>query len=91
MSQNKTAIEYTELKILVAPETMKYFLSTLKQSRRTIEKRTLSHWTDIEYWLKEPTYIEKWKLEILASLGKYNWAFFLLDPKNLPKDRKKDV
>ena len=77
--------EYTALKILVAPETMKYFLSTLKQTQKTIEKRTLSHWTDIEDWCKEPTYIEKWKLEILGSLSKYNWSFFLLKPTSLKK------
>lgn len=81
--------EYKALKIKVAPETMKYFLSTLKLKQKTVEKRTLSHWTDIEDWCKEPTYIEKWKLEILGSLGKYNWAFFLLEPNNLPKQKVK--
>lgn len=84
---SKLTQEYTELKILVAPETMKYFLRTLKQKPETIQKRTLTHWTDFQDWCKEPSYIEKWKLELLASLGKYNWSFFLLEPQNLPNKR----
>lgn len=88
MSKPALTQEYTELKILVHPKVMKYFLSTLKLKRKTIEKRTLSHWTDVDDWLKKPTYIEKWKLEILGSLSRYNWAFFLLEPDNLPNKRK---
>ena len=79
--------EYTELKIRVAPETMAYFLSKLKQKRQTIAKRILEPVWVLDDWCKEATYIEKWKLEILGSLSKYNWAFFLLEPKNLPTNQ----
>ena len=80
--------EYTAHKILVNHETMSYFLSKLTQKRETIAKRTLSTTWDLDDWSKEDSYIEKWKLELLASLSKYNWAFFLLEPDNLPNRKQ---
>lgn len=81
--------EYKALKVLVNKETMTFFLNKLKQKRSTIAKRILSSEWEIEDWCKEDSYIEQWKLEILASMSKYNWAFFLLEPRNLPDRRRK--
>lgn len=84
----KLVKEYTEMKILVPHETMSYFLSKLTQKRETIAKRTLSTTWDLDEWSKEDSYIEKWKLELLATMSRYSWPFFLLEPDNLPNAKK---
>jgi len=86
---SSVAEEYTALKIWVDPETMSYFISKLKQSKKYIAKRCLSHITDIDDWCTEKSLIEQWKLESLASISKYNWAFFLLKSDNLPNTNPK--
>lgn len=77
------------LEIEVKPETMRYVLSLCKQTPKYIAMRVFESEWILEQWQKETHKIPQWKLMVIAQLTrKFNWAIFLLEPKNLPKSAK---
>lgn len=71
-------------------ETMQFVLSKIKAKPKTIAKRLLMQEWQVNVWFdgtadKYDLQVYIWRLKILASLTRrYNWAVFLLEPKNLP-------